>query len=47
MFWYLFIDLAADPAIGAAALEAASKCRAYLDAAIQERATAAIVGLAR
>lgn len=37
MFWYLFIDLNADPGIGAAALDGAAKCRAYLDAAIAER----------
>jgi cytochrome P450 len=37
MFWYLFIDLSADPALDAHALEAAAKCRAYLDTVIQDR----------
>jgi cytochrome P450 len=36
-FWYLFIDLAADPALDARALNAAAQCRAYLDAVIAER----------
>jgi cytochrome P450 len=37
MFWYLFIDLAADPALDKRTLEAAAQCRGYLDAAIAER----------
>ena len=37
MFWYLFIDLAADPQLDSKTLDAASKCRSYLDAAIAER----------
>lgn len=37
MFWYLFIDLAADKALDARALDAAARCRAYLDATIQDR----------
>lgn len=37
MFWYLFIDLAADPALDARARKAAEECRAYLDGAIAER----------
>ena len=37
MFWYLFIDLAADPALGARALDAAAQCRAYLDAVLRDR----------
>jgi cytochrome P450 len=40
MFWYLFIDLAADPAIHTKAIAAAADCRAYLDAAIQGRKVA-------
>lgn len=37
MFWYLFVDLAGDPAIEARALDGAAKCRAALDAAIAAR----------
>jgi cytochrome P450 len=37
MFWYLFIDLAGDPAVAAKARNAARDCRDYLDSAIQER----------
>lgn len=37
MFWYLFIDLNADPALDARTMAAAAKCRAYLDAAITAR----------
>lgn len=37
MFWYLFIDLTADPSLDARALDYAASCCAYLDAAIQDR----------
>jgi cytochrome P450 len=37
MFWYLFIDLNADPALDARAMDAAAKCRTYLDGAIAAR----------
>jgi len=37
MFWYLFIDLKADPRMGSRALEAADECRAYLDGVIRDR----------
>jgi cytochrome P450 len=37
MFWYLFIDLAADPSLDSRALEAAKECRAYLDGVIANR----------
>ena len=37
MFWYLFIDLAGDPAVAAKARNAARNCRDYLDSAIRER----------
>ncbi len=37
MFWYLFIDLNADPSLDAHALDAAAKCRAYLDGLIAAR----------
>jgi cytochrome P450 len=37
MFWYLFIDLNADPGLDAKAMDAAAKCRAYLDGAIAAR----------
>jgi cytochrome P450 len=37
MFWYLFIDLEADPALAARTMEAAAQCRTYLDATIQAR----------
>jgi len=40
MFWYLFIDLAADAALDKRALLAAQECRAYLDEAIQKRKAA-------
>jgi cytochrome P450 len=44
MFWYLFIDLAADPALGATALAAAADCRSYLDLAIRARKAAPSAG---
>lgn len=34
MFWYLFVDLAGDPAIEARALDGAAKCLVAIDAAI-------------
>ena len=37
MFWYLFIDLAGDPAITSKALDAAASCRSAIDAAIVSR----------
>jgi cytochrome P450 len=37
MFWYLFIDLAGDPAVERKALDAAAACRAVIDAAIAAR----------
>ena len=37
LFWYLFIDLNADPALDARAMTAAGHLRDYLDAAIQAR----------
>jgi len=37
MFWYLFIDLAADPYVIARAKAAAAECRTYLDRCISER----------
>jgi cytochrome P450 len=37
MFWYLFIDLAADPGLDARVLAEAARCRSYLDAVIAER----------
>jgi len=37
LFWYLFEDLPADPALHARAMQAASGLRAYLDAAIVAR----------
>jgi cytochrome P450 len=37
IFWYLFIDLRADAGLDARALDAAERCRAYLDALIRER----------
>jgi cytochrome P450 len=37
MFWYLFVDLKGDARITAAALDAAAKCRDYLDAAVRDR----------
>lgn len=40
MFWYLFADLDADAGLDAHALDAAAKCRAYLDGAIAARKAA-------
>jgi cytochrome P450 len=37
MFWYLFIDLAADPELDARVVAEAAQCCAYLDAVIKER----------
>jgi cytochrome P450 len=37
MFWYLFIDLAGDPALETRVLAAAAACRAAIDAAIANR----------
>lgn len=37
MFWYLFVDLAGEEAITRAAMDSASACRSYLDAAIAAR----------
>jgi cytochrome P450 len=37
MFWYLFIDLNADPSVDAKAKAAARACRDYLDSAIRDR----------
>lgn len=37
MFWYLFVDLGADPEIETKAMEAAAAGRTYLDVAIAER----------
>lgn len=37
MFWYLFSDLGADPALGERALAYAAECRDYLDGVIAER----------
>jgi cytochrome P450 len=37
MFWYLFVDLAGDPALERRALDAAAACRAAIDAAIAAR----------
>ncbi len=37
MFWYLFIDLAADIELEKRALDAAARCRSYLDELIQQR----------
>jgi cytochrome P450 len=37
MFWYLFNDLGADPAVEARAMAAADACRSYLDRCIAER----------
>ncbi len=42
MFWYLFIDLKADASLDARALDAAARCRSYLDGAIAERKARAI-----
>jgi cytochrome P450 len=44
MFWYLFIDLAADPDLDKRALEAAAECRAYLDELIQTRKASPAAG---
>lgn len=40
MFWYLFVDLAGDPAIAGKALDAAVACRSAIDAAIASRKAA-------
>ena len=40
MFWYLFVDLAGDPAIAGKALDAAAACRSAIDAAIASRKAA-------
>jgi cytochrome P450 len=40
LFWYLFIDLGADPAVDAKALAAGQALRDYLDEAIRERKAA-------
>jgi cytochrome P450 len=37
MFWYLFIDLAGDPALARKALDGAAACRSAIDAAIAAR----------
>jgi cytochrome P450 len=37
MFWYLFLDLKADAALDARALDVAQSCRAYLDGLIADR----------
>jgi cytochrome P450 len=37
MFWYLFVDLAGDPALERRALDAAAACRTAIDAAIAGR----------
>jgi cytochrome P450 len=37
LFWYLFIDLGADPAFDARAVQAAAELRAYLESAIAAR----------
>jgi cytochrome P450 len=37
MFWYLFVDLAGDPALARKALDAAAACRSVIDAAIATR----------
>jgi cytochrome P450 len=42
MFWYLFIDLAGDPAITSKALDAAASCRSAIDAAIVSRKAAGV-----
>jgi cytochrome P450 len=39
MFWYLFIDLRAEADLDVRALDAAAKCRAYLDGLLQARKT--------
>ncbi len=36
MFWYLFIDLKGDAAITGKAMDAAARCRAYLDQCIED-----------
>lgn len=43
LFWYLFLDLKADPAFGERALAAAAEFRAWLDAHIAARRAAGIV----
>ena len=40
MFWYLFVDLAGDPAISGKALDAAASCGSAIDAAIASRKAA-------
>ena len=40
LFWYLFIDLAADPALGARAEQAAAQLRATIDSSIAARKAA-------
>jgi cytochrome P450 len=42
MFWYLFVDLAGDPAIASKALDAAASCRSAIDAAIASRKAAGV-----
>jgi cytochrome P450 len=42
MFWYLFIDLAGDPALERKALDAASACRSAIDAAVAGRKAAGV-----
>ena len=42
MFWYLFVDLAGDPAIASKALDAAASCRSAIDAAIVSRKAAGV-----
>jgi cytochrome P450 len=42
MFWYLFVDLAGDPAIAGKALDAAVACRSAIDAAIASRKAAGV-----
>ena len=42
MFWYLFVDLAGDPAIASKALDAAAACRSAIDAAIVSRKAAGV-----
>jgi cytochrome P450 len=44
LFWYLFIDLGADPALDAKAQAAAAALRAYLDGAIAARKASGALG---
>jgi len=37
MFWYLFIDLSADPTLDKRALQSAAQCRTYLDGVVRDR----------